>query len=185
VAGCLLQLPDGIPIVVDPVLVATSGARLLAPGALDALVGLIVPLAAVVTPNLPEARALVGAAEDDGDAADLARSLHGLGPGAVVVTGGHRAGEAVDVFFDGREVTELAGPRHPGGATHGSGCTHSAALAAHLALGASPLEAARQARAIAAEAIGHGLDGIGGGEGPVDALGAWRENAHPTPGRLP
>jgi hydroxymethylpyrimidine/phosphomethylpyrimidine kinase len=103
----------------------------------------------------------------------------------VVVTGGHRAGEAVDVFFDGREVTELAGPRHPGGATHGSGCTHSAALAAHLALGASALEAARQARAIAAEAIGHGLDGIGGGEGPVDALGAWRENAHPTPGRLP
>ncbi|MEA2300463.1 MAG: hydroxymethylpyrimidine/phosphomethylpyrimidine kinase [Solirubrobacteraceae bacterium] len=185
VAGCLLQLPDGIPIVVDPVLVATSGARLLAPEALDALVGLIVPLATVVTPNLPEARALVGAAVDDGDAADLARSLHRLGPGAVVVTGGHRAGEAVDVFFDGREVTELAGPRHPGGATHGSGCTHSAALAAHLALGASPLEAARQARAIAAEAIGHGLDGIGGGEGPVDALGAWRENAHPTPGRLP
>jgi hydroxymethylpyrimidine/phosphomethylpyrimidine kinase len=194
VAGCLLQLPPGVPIVVDPVLVATSGARLLDPEARGALLRLIVPLATVLTPNLPEARALVEAggletaapeeAAGEDDAATLARALHRLGPACVVVTGGHRAG-GDDLFFDGRDVVELPGPRHPSGATHGSGCTHSAALAAHLALGLSPLEAARAARAIASEAVRDGLAELGRGEGPVDALASWRECAHPSPGRLP
>lgn len=218
VAGCLLQLPAGLPIVVDPVLVATSGASLLEPTALGALLRLIVPLATVLTPNLPEARRLVAAARaggapsstggaaaadprdarggadartradvdganpdsrgrdlDDG-AADLARALHGLGAACVVITGGHRSSGA-DLFFDGADVTELAGPHHPGGAGHGSGCTHSAVLAAQLALGMSRLDAARLARAIAAEAVGHGLRELGDGDGPVDVLGGRRGSA--------
>ncbi|MGI8803233.1 MAG: bifunctional hydroxymethylpyrimidine kinase/phosphomethylpyrimidine kinase [Solirubrobacteraceae bacterium] len=200
VAGCLLQLAAEIPVVVDPVLVASSGARLLDSAAVDVLLGLIVPLAAVLTPNLPEAMALASAspghrdvrgaasplceANGGDEAADLARALHRLGPGCVVVTGGHRAGGA-DLFFDGGELTEIAGPSHPGGATHGSGCTHSAALAAHLALGLRPFEAARAARIIASEAVGHGLGELGVGEGPVDVLGGWRASARSGTGRLP
>lgn len=204
VAGCLLQLPAGLPIVVDPVLVATSGASLLEPAALSALLALIVPLATVLTPNLLEARTLAAAAgvpadgssvaddrasgnldaSPDDDAASLARELHRLGPGCVVITGGHRASGA-DLFFDGLDVTELAGQRHPGGATHGSGCTHAAVLAAQLALGASPLEAARIARAITGEAVGYGLRELGEGEGPVDVLGICRGTAGPGACRLP
>jgi hydroxymethylpyrimidine/phosphomethylpyrimidine kinase len=235
VAGCLLQLPAGIPIVVDPVLVATSGARLLAPEALASLLRLIVPLATVLTPNLPEARALVagaaamsaagagsadaptppaaGAGSADasspppamgalggpdgagdtgaqtcagagGEVAALARTLWGLGAANVVVTGGHRD-ERADLFFDGATATELSGPRHAGGATHGSGCTHSAVVAAQLALGVAPIEAARRARRIAAEAIAGGLRELGAGEGPVDVLAAWRKDGGPRSCRLP
>ena len=98
------------------------------------------------------------------------RALHRLGPHAVVVTGGHRE-EVTDVFFDGTTLETLSGTRHPDGAAHGSGCTHSSALAAHLALGHSPLEAARAARAIASDAVRDGLREIGAGAGPVDVLG--------------
>ena len=101
--------------------------------------------------------------------ADLARAVHALGPGAVVVTGGHRE-EASDVFHDGERTVEIGGERHPGGAAHGSGCTHSSALAAHLALGYEPLEAARRAKLIAAAAVGRGLRELGAGPGPVDVL---------------
>ena len=87
-----------------------------------------------------------------------------------MVTGGHRD-EATDTFFDGERLEEIPGERHPDGAAHGSGCTHSSALAAHLALGLDPLEAARCAKAVAAEAVRQGLRGIGAGPGPVDALG--------------
>ena len=100
----------------------------------------------------------------------LARALHALGPDVVVITGGHRE-EATDVLFDGRAVHLIAGERHPDGAAHGSGCTHSSAIAAHLALGWTPLEAARAARVIAADAVRDGLRGIGAGPGPVDVLG--------------
>ena len=100
---------------------------------------------------------------------DLARALHDLGPQAVVITGGHRD-EIVDVFFDGHDFHSLTGERYPDGAAHGSGCTHSSALAAHLALGYTPLQAAKHARAIASEAVAHGLRHIGRGAGPVDAL---------------
>ena len=86
------------------------------------------------------------------------------------MTGGHRD-EVVDVFFDGDTLEEISGPRHPDGAAHGSGCTHSSALAAHLALGHTPLEAARAARAIASEAVRDGLRELGGGPGPVDVFG--------------
>jgi hydroxymethylpyrimidine/phosphomethylpyrimidine kinase len=172
-----LGLVGDAPVVVDPVMVAESGAELLAPEAKASLAERILPLAAVATPNLFEARALTGVG-DDADPAELARAVWALGPRAVVVTGGH--GEdtpdgvpdvVVDTFFDGEALERIEGPRHPDGASHGSGCTHSSALAAHLALGRSPLEAAREARVIAAEAVAAGLRDIGKGSGPVDALG--------------
>ena len=157
------------PIVVDPVMVAESGAVLLDPAAKQALIELILSRAAVATPNLSEARELSGLGES-ATPEELARAVRELGPRAAVVTGGHTA-EGADVFFDGETLESIDGPRHPDGASHGSGCTHSSALAAHLAHGYEPLAAARAARAIAAEAVGNGLRELGGGSGPVDALG--------------
>jgi hydroxymethylpyrimidine/phosphomethylpyrimidine kinase len=164
-------LEPGTPVVIDPVMVAESGAELLDRSAKSVLIERLLPLAAVATPNLPEARALTGL--EDADPETLVRAVHALGPAAVVVTGGH--GEAaVDLFYDGEDLVELAGERYPSGAAHGSGCTHSSALAAHLALGLSPLDSARRAKEIAAAAVRDGLAGIGAGTGPVDALGLLR-----------
>jgi len=164
-----LGLVGEAPVVVDPVMVAESGAVLLDEEARAALVERLLPLATVVTPNIPEARALAGAEERDSQE-DLAREVLALGPRAVVVTGGHSE-RVVDIFFDGRESAEISGERHPGGAAHGSGCTHSSALAAFLALGETPLGAARRAQAIASEAVANGLGSIGHGAGPVDVFG--------------
>jgi len=181
VREALELLEAGTPIVIDPVMVAESGAILLDDEARRAIVDELLPLAAVITPNLPEARVLVGEAGHGAgagpphgaggtdDAEVLARALHALGPAAVVVTGGHRD-EATDVFFDGEELHRIAGSRHRDGAAHGSGCTHSSALAAHLALGYEPLEAARAAREIAGAAVRDGLRGLGAGPGPVDVF---------------
>ncbi|MDX6615883.1 MAG: hydroxymethylpyrimidine/phosphomethylpyrimidine kinase [Solirubrobacterales bacterium] len=170
-----LGLVGEAPVVVDPVMVSESGAVLLEEGARKALIERILPLAGVVTPNLPEARALTGL--EDASPEDLARAVQALGPGVTVVTGGH-AESGTDVFFDGQELVEIAGPRHPDGAAHGSGCTHSSALAATLAWGASPLVAARRAREIAAEAVAAGRRDIGAGAGPVDALGIDELGSH-------
>jgi hydroxymethylpyrimidine/phosphomethylpyrimidine kinase len=170
VALALDELPLGTPVVVDPVMVAESGARLLAPEAQEALVREVLPRATVLTPNLPEARVLAGGdAEADGE--KLLRALLALGPAVVVLTGGHRE-RAVDLFLDSDEgaVGEIAGQRHPDGAAHGSGCTHSSVLAAQLALGATPLQAARVARELAGRAIAAGLRELGGGAGPVDVI---------------
>jgi hydroxymethylpyrimidine/phosphomethylpyrimidine kinase len=114
---------------------------------------------------------LAGVHAQSGDPSpeELARAIHALGPPVVVVTGGHRR-EATDLFFDGDRAVEIPGERHPDGASHGSGCTHSSALAANLALGLEPLEAAREAKRLAAEAVRDGLRGLGKGAGPVDAL---------------
>jgi hydroxymethylpyrimidine/phosphomethylpyrimidine kinase len=177
VAAALDELPAATPVVVDPVMVAESGARLLAADAQRALVEEILPRASVLTPNMPEARALVGrepagADEPDAEANALARAVLALGPRAVVLTGGHRA-RAVDLFLDSAGESapvEIDGPRHPGGATHGSGCTHSSVLAAQLALGHTPLEAARTARSLAGAAVAAGLRDIGEGAGPVDVI---------------
>ncbi len=210
VAQALDELPPGTPVVVDPVMVAESGARLLQPDAQRALVEEILPRATVLTPNLPEARVLAAppggnrddhAGREDGGHADedhlarhevavggqadtdsgsaeaeaLARAVLALGPRIVVLTGGHRT-RAVDLFVDGDDAAagaavEIPGTRHPDGAAHGSGCTHSAVLAAALALGQTPLEAARTARRLAGEAVRQGLRGIGAGAGPVDISG--------------
>ena len=164
-----LDLVADAPVVLDPVMVAESGARLLDEDAQEALRTLLLPRAAVVTPNVPEARALV-AAGPEADAAELASAVHALGPATVVVTGGHRD-KAVDVFYDGRQLVEIPGERYADGAAHGSGCTHSSALAAHLALGFEPLEAARAAKRIASDAVRDGLRSVGAGPGPVDVFG--------------
>jgi len=198
VAGMLDELPAGTPVVVDPVMVSESGARLLAPDAQRALVEQILPRATVLTPNIPEARALVGwqtapaageqtapaageqtapaAGDEDAQAQALARAVLALGPRSVVLTGGHRE-HAVDLFLDSAgdgEVVSIAGARHPDGAAHGSGCTHASVLAAQLALGLTPLQAARVARRLAGEAVAHGLRDIGAGAGPVDVLDLQR-----------
>jgi hydroxymethylpyrimidine/phosphomethylpyrimidine kinase len=156
------------PVVLDPVMVAESGARLLDDEACDAMVEKLLPLVTIATPNIPEARVLSGLA-DDASQEDLARAVQVLGPAAVVVTGGHSAA-LVDLFFDGEEPVEIPGERHPGEAAHGSGCTHSSSIAAFLARGAEPLQAAAAARQLASLAVGAGLEQLGKGAGPVDVF---------------
>jgi len=164
-----LDLVADAPVVLDPVMVAESGAVLLKPKAKRALIELIVPRSEVVTPNVGEARELTGLGED-ATPEELVRGVQALGASVAVVTGGHLDG--ADRYFDGTRVVEIEGPRHAEGASHGSGCTHSSALAARLALGDSPLEAARAAREIAGEAVANGLRDLGSGAGPVDVLGS-------------
>jgi hydroxymethylpyrimidine/phosphomethylpyrimidine kinase len=173
IARALDQLPHGTPVVLDPVMVSESGAELLAPAARSALVEQLFPRATVVTPNLYEARVVAGRdsreAEPEEDIAQLAHEIKALGPAVVVITGGHRE-RAVDVFYDGSQLVEIPGERYPDGAAHGSGCTHSSTLAARLARGDSPLEAARVAKRKASEAVRDGLTAVGAGPGPVDVL---------------
>jgi hydroxymethylpyrimidine/phosphomethylpyrimidine kinase len=177
-AAALDALPAGTPVVLDPVMVAESGARLLPGEAERALIELLLPRATVVSPNVPEARALAGGGAADLDGAALAEAVQAVGANAVVVTGGHRA-EATDVLVmvDGTTV-EIPGQRYPDGAAHGSGCTHSSALAAHLALGFTLAESARAARTIAAEAVRYGLRDLGAGPGPVNVLGVGYGDVH-------
>jgi hydroxymethylpyrimidine/phosphomethylpyrimidine kinase len=156
-----------VPLVVDPVMVASSGATLLETDAVGALVGRLFPLATVVTPNLLEAKALAGV---DAPRRELAERLHELGAAAVIVTGGH-GDDAVDHLFDGRAHLEIPVERHDVAATHGAGCTHSATLTALLARGESLPDAARGAAAAASRAVANGLVELGSGEGPVDVLG--------------
>ena len=167
--GEALDLVGDAPVVVDPVMISESGARLLAPEAIAALIATILPRASVITPNLPEARAITGLDEEAGSER-LGEALLALGARAAVVTGGH-APDGVDVLVTGEGSVRIEGERHPDGAAHGSGCTHSSALAAHLARGDSLADAARRAREIAAEAVAQGLRSIGAGPGPVDVLG--------------
>ncbi len=164
-----LDLLGDAPVVVDPVMVAESGATLLDEEARGALVERLLPLATVLTPNILEARELTGAGIQPSQE-DLARKVLALGSRTVVVTGGHSEA-VVDVFFDGDNAVAIEGERHREGASHGSGCTHSSALAAFLARGSPPLEAARKAREITSAAVGRGLREIGAGAGPVDVLG--------------
>jgi hydroxymethylpyrimidine/phosphomethylpyrimidine kinase len=154
-----------IPLVVDPVMIASSGAELLRSDAVETLVSRLFPLATVVTPNLQEAEALVGS----GPRRELAERLHELGAPAVVVTGGH-GDEAVDHLFDGMRHADIPVERYDTAATHGAGCTHSATLAAALARGLSLEQAAREAARVASAAVRHGLAEIGAGDGPVDVL---------------
>jgi hydroxymethylpyrimidine/phosphomethylpyrimidine kinase len=168
VRAALELLAPGTPVVLDPVMVAESGAVLLDDRARAAIVEELLPRVTVITPNVPEARVLAGAGEGD-DVEALARRLRELGPEVVVVTGGHRE-TATDVFFDGEVFEHIPGERYPDGAAHGSGCTHSSALAAHLALGCTPLEAARAAKRIAGEAVRDGIRELGAGAGPVDVF---------------
>jgi hydroxymethylpyrimidine/phosphomethylpyrimidine kinase len=156
-------------LVVDPVMVAKSGDRLLREDAVEALRRELLPLAAVLTPNLPEAEVLVGhRVESEAEIRDAAREIVALGPRAVVIKGGHRrdTSRADDVLFDGREFSVFGAERIDTPNTHGTGCTFSAAIAAQLALGADVIEAVRLAKAYLTEAIRRSSP-LGGGHGPV------------------
>jgi hydroxymethylpyrimidine/phosphomethylpyrimidine kinase len=156
-----------VPLVVDPVLIASSGAQLLQDDAVQILIDRLFPLATVVTPNLPEAETLTGIR--GATRRELASRLVDLGAAAALVTGGH-GDDAVDHLFDGETHVELPVERYDIPATHGAGCTHSATLAALLARGLSLGDAARGASEAASAAVRHGLVEIGAGEGPVDVL---------------
>jgi hydroxymethylpyrimidine/phosphomethylpyrimidine kinase len=159
-----------VPLVVDPVMVAASGAKLLQDAAEEVLVRRLFPLATVVTPNLHEACALAGLEySDEANREHLAEAIHELGAPAVLVTGGHGS-EAVDWLFDGERHVPIEVARYETAATHGAGCTHSAALTAFLARGESLEDAARAASQVASEAVRSGLADIGAGSGPVDVF---------------
>jgi hydroxymethylpyrimidine/phosphomethylpyrimidine kinase len=159
-----------VPLVVDPVMVAASGAKLLRDDAVEVLVERLLPLATVVTPNLHEACVLARVPySDDANREELAEKIYALGASAVVVTGGHGT-QAVDWLYDGAHHVPIPVERHESDATHGAGCTHSASLTALLAHGESLEDAARGAARIASEAVHAGLTEIGAGSGPVDVL---------------
>jgi hydroxymethylpyrimidine/phosphomethylpyrimidine kinase len=159
-------------LVVDPVMIAKSGAMLLHPEAREALRRVLLPLAQVLTPNLHEAAALLGRAVDTlQHMEDAARALHALGPAYVVVKGGHLEGAAVDVVFDGSRVERLEAPRVATRHTHGTGCVFSAAIAAGLANGVSPRQAIRDAKRFITAAIQEALP-LGSGHGPANPLPA-------------
>lgn len=156
-------------IVLDTVMVAKGGARLLDEAAVDVIARVLVPLADVVTANVPEAEALTGqSVRNVTEARRAARALLAMGAKSVVVKGGHLEGPAVDVFADATHVIEIESPRVATTHTHGTGCTMAAAIAARLALGHTPEEAARAAKAYVTRAIQH-APGIGRGHGPL----AW------------
>jgi hydroxymethylpyrimidine/phosphomethylpyrimidine kinase len=157
-----------VPLVVDPVMVASSGAKLLEDDAVETLVDRLFPLATVVTPNLAEAQVLAGVEQQTVTKAELAERIQALGAPAVIVTGGH--GEPVDHLFDGTDHVEIPVERHAVGATHGAGCTHSATVCAGLARGLTLVEAAEAAAEAASAAVSHGLAELGAGDGPVDVI---------------
>jgi hydroxymethylpyrimidine/phosphomethylpyrimidine kinase len=167
------------PIVVDPVMVATSGDRLIDDHAVATLRERLFPLAALITPNLPEAAALLGGrmAETDTEAEDQARRLLAFGPRAVLVKGGHGAGpESTDFLVDAEGLRRFAAPRLPTRNTHGTGCTLSSAIAAHLARGTSLDVAVAEAKAYLTRALSAADQlHIGHGAGPVHHFHAlWR-----------
>lgn len=155
-------------LVVDPVLASTSGSPLLGPGGQEALVAQIFPLATVVTPNVPEAERLLGRPIPDAHAARAAvRDLQALGPGAIVLKGGHLPGAPLDLLYDGQGFVEFPGERFPTPHTGGGGCAFATALAAHLALGETLATAVGAAKALVAQAI-QGAVALGAGRSPVN-----------------
>jgi hydroxymethylpyrimidine/phosphomethylpyrimidine kinase len=156
-------------IVLDPVMVAKSGDRLLDDDAIVAMRAELLPRALVVTPNIPEAEVLTGRRiQSLGDAREAAQRIHDMGSRAVVVKGGHAAGDVViDVLFDGERIVEFRTPRIQTRNTHGTGCTFASAIAAYLALGLSVGDATERAQEYVAGAIRHGL-AIGHGHGPLN-----------------
>jgi hydroxymethylpyrimidine/phosphomethylpyrimidine kinase len=160
-------------LVVDPVMVATSGDRLLHEEAVEALRTQLLPLATVVTPNLPEAGVLIGRDVSSLDEMrDAARAIVGLGARSVMVKGGHLDGDAVDVFYDGQRFLELPARRIETTSTHGTGCTLASAIAALLAKGEPLEQAISQAKAYVTAAIERAYP-IGHGHGPVHHFHRW------------
>ncbi|MFP4503007.1 MAG: bifunctional hydroxymethylpyrimidine kinase/phosphomethylpyrimidine kinase [Candidatus Hydrogenedentota bacterium] len=159
------------PLVLDPVMVAKSGDRLLEEAACDALIARLLPRALVITPNVPEAAVLAGMAiEDEHDLAEAAGRIHAHGPRYVLTKGGHLAGgEAVDFLFDGDKMLRLTAPRIDTKHTHGTGCTLASAIAAHLAHGDTVPDAVHRAKDYLTGAIRHHVP-IGGGHGPLNHM---------------
>jgi hydroxymethylpyrimidine/phosphomethylpyrimidine kinase len=160
------------PVVVDPVMVATSGDVLLPPDAVAAVRETLIPRATLITPNLPEAAKLLDCAiaETENDMRQQAEALLKLGCSAVLLKGGHGSGDAsVDIFFDGTTSRQLSRPRIATRNTHGTGCTLSAAIAAHIALGRTPSDAVAASKAFVWHALQSGSEQtIGRGHGPID-----------------
>ena len=155
-------------LVVDPVMVAKSGDRLLREEAVDALRTSLLPLAAVVTPNVPEAETLTGMEVRSGDDARRAAGrILDMGARSVVVKGGHLAGEPVDLYYDGSRFLELPGKRIDTTSTHGTGCTFASAVAAGLALGHDLVDAVAEAKSYVSEAMASAFP-MGMGHGPLN-----------------
>jgi hydroxymethylpyrimidine/phosphomethylpyrimidine kinase len=153
--------------VVDPVMVAKSGDRLLHEDAVAALREKLLPLALVVTPNIPEAEALVGhPIAGPADVRRAAEEIVALGPKAVVVKGGHLEGPAIDLFYDGHSSHEFSATRVDTNNTHGTGCTFASAIAASLAKGSNVKDAVAMAKAYVTKALQHAYP-VGHGHGPV------------------
>lgn len=162
-------------LVVDPVMVSKNGAELLQDDAVPVLLRELFPLAYVVTPNIPEAEVLTGTAiHSVGDMENACRTLHAMGCRAVVVKGGHLAGNAVDVLFDGKKLYYFRSQRLRTKHTHGTGCTFSAAITAYLANGFGLIESVKHAKTFVTAAIGKSLK-IGQGQGPVNPLHALKD----------
>ena len=176
VALALETLP-GIPVVLDPVMVAASGDVLLDEDAIDTLRTVLLPRATLITPNLPEAAKLLGSGEAKNERAmsDQAAALRRLGAKAVLIKGGHAEGDqAIDILVDDAGELRLEAPRIATSNTHGTGCTLSSAIAAELAKGASLREAAAAAKAYITAAIAAAdALGIGQGRGPVHHFHRW------------
>ncbi len=171
-ADALRQRPVAAHLVIDPVMISKSGHRLLEPEAEEALIRDLLPLAAVVTPNLPEAARLAGFdVSDDADMKRAAEAIAALGPDAVIVKGGHLAGRPTDLLFDGDSFTLLPAERIETRNTHGTGCSFSAALATFLGQGHDLVDAARRAKQFITEAIRRGFS-VGEGYGSTNPLAA-------------
>ena len=171
VTESLKKYPD-VPglkrLVVDPVMVAKSGDSLLREDAVGALRERLLPMAAVVTPNIPEAETLTGLTiVTDEDVRNAAKAIIGMGAASVVVKGGHREGPATDVYYDGSDFREFTSPRFETVNTHGTGCTFASAVAAGLAKGLATEDAVGQAKEFVTEAIRRSFP-IGQGHGPLN-----------------
>ena len=170
----------GTPLIVDPVMVAKSGDRLLQESAVGALKARLLPLALVVTPNIPEAEVLSGRPiVTDEDARAAARAIAALGPRYVIVKGGHRAGDPVDLVYDGNAFTEVPGERIETRNNHGTGDTYSAAIAAYLAHGLAVPVAIVAAKRYLTEAL-RASYAVGDGHSPVNHFHAVRIPDVPT-----
>ena len=166
IASCLREYQPAL-IVVDPVMISKSGYALLVPEACRTLIEELLPLATLVTPNLPEAEAIAGTkVRNKDDMLAVAKHILGLGAKAVLVKGGHLQDSADDLLYDGRTMTWFPGERIRTQHTHGTGCTLSSSLAANLARGLSLEEAVRCSKAYVTEAIAHGIP-LGKGVGPT------------------
>ncbi|MGQ0626136.1 MAG: bifunctional hydroxymethylpyrimidine kinase/phosphomethylpyrimidine kinase [Sporichthyaceae bacterium] len=163
----------GIPTVVDPGALSKHGDPLLAADALEAVRAALIPLATVVTPNLPEVRALTGVAvRGPADLRAAADAVLALGPAWVLIKGGHLTGDAVDLLSDGTSEHTFSAPRHDNRHTHGTGCTLASAIATRLAFGDDPVSAVRTAKAYVTGALAAGF-ALGAGIGPVDHGWRW------------